>query len=333
MRFNRRFTTYLLAGMLIVVPAGLAHSQQKESTPVPPEPVTALGSAPSSVLVASRDDYLVGPSDVIEVTVRDAPELSGSFTITAAGTFEMPFLGNISCGGKTPEQIRDIIVEGLRNGEYLKKPMVLVKVTQYNSHSYFIQGAVRSPGIYQIRGRASLVKLIIAAGGLAESHGSTAFIIRETRPASGEDNNQYDLIKANISGLLSGNFDQNLAIEPGDVVNIPPMNVFYVAGEVTAPGSFPLKEGTTVRQAISLARGTTFRAAGSRAVIFRDDLKSGKRIELKLNLPAVMSGKAEDLSILANDVIIVPNSRFKSVGGALLTAFGVSSAYRGGVIR
>ena len=41
-------------------------------------------------------------------------------------------------------------------------------------------------------------------------------------------------------------------LEPGDTVNIPPTDVFFVAGEVNQPGSFPLKDGTTLRQAISL---------------------------------------------------------------------------------
>ena len=39
-----------------------------------------------------------------------------------------------------------------------------------------------------------------------------------------------------------------------------------------------------------------------------------------------MSGKKEDISILPNDVIIVPNSKAKTVGGTLLSAFGLSAA-------
>jgi hypothetical protein len=84
-----------------------------------------------------------------------------------------------------------------------------------------------------------------------------------------------------------------------------------------------------LRQAISLARGTTFKAAAGRAVIFRDDAQTGKRTEIKIDVGAVMSGKRDDLAIQANDVIIIPNSRFRSVSGALLSVFGVSTAYRG----
>ena len=52
----------------------------------------------------------------------------------------------------------------------------------------------------------------------------------------------YDLKKANLNALLRGDFAENVRIEPGDIVQIPPSDVFFVAGEVKAPGAFPLKE-------------------------------------------------------------------------------------------
>jgi len=144
---------------------------------------------------------------------------------------------------------------------------------------------------------------------------------------------QYELKTVNISGLYKGRIDQNVFIEPGDIVTIPPIDVFFVAGEVNAPGSFPLKDGTTLRQAISLAQGTSFNAATGNGVIFREDLANGKRQEIKVDIGSVMKGKQEDIAIQANDIIIVPNSRAKSVGNALLKAFGMGAAQRGPYYR
>jgi polysaccharide export outer membrane protein len=288
---------------------------------------------------------------VIEVLIEDAPELSGTFRITSSGTFLMHYLGRLTAQQKTTEELGKMIADGLR-GRYLSNPIVTVTVRQYNSRSFFIQGAVRTPGVYQIEGRPSLLKLLTAAGGLAENHGSTAFIIREVKPQpvavqnqTGEDKKQaaeasapaqspgaeaasdaqYELKKVNINGLLKGRFDQNMFLEPGDIINIPPTEVFFVAGEVIAPGSFPLKEGTTLRQAISLAQGMNFKAAANRGIIFREDAETGKRREIEVDIGAVMSGKKEDLVILSNDVIIVPNSRMKSALAPMLSAFGMSA--------
>jgi polysaccharide export outer membrane protein len=317
-----------------------------------------------NVIVAPGEDYRIGPSDVIEIVVDDAPELSRSFRVSGDGAIVLPFLGRVTAQQRTPDELAAFIADRLR-GDYLQNPQVSVKVLQINSRTYFIQGSVRRPGLYQIEGEPSLLKLITIAGGLSENYGSTAFIIREIKTgvaiqgmrsgdapihsvdskANGDLNNgssamtldasraaadlaasaKYELLKVNINGLLRGNFDQNIAIGPGDIVHIPPTDVFFVAGEVNAPGSFPLKEGTTIRQAISLAQGATFQAAAGRSIIFREDPASGKRQEIQIDVPAVMNGKKEDIPILANDIVIVPNSRVRSVTGTLLRAFGINA--------
>jgi polysaccharide export outer membrane protein len=330
---------------------------QPQRTETPAQVGPKSGSP--GILISPDRDYQIGARDVIEIQIEKAPELSGTFSVSAAGNILLPYLGRVTALRKTPEELSKVIEDGLRGG-YLKNPVVRVTVKQYNSRSFFIQGAVRNPGVYQIDGPASLLKLIILAGGLVENHGSTAFIIREIRPAADKvdgnapasseatksapasdtaraktasdvdapDEEKYELVKASINGMLTGNFEQNVRVEPGDIVNIPPNDVFFVAGEVQAPGSFRLKEGTTLRQAISLAQGMTFRSASNRGLIFREDVATGKRQEIKVDVGAVMSGKQEDITIMANDVIIIPNSRFKSVGATLLSAFGYSAVGR-----
>lgn len=96
---------------------------------------------------------------------------------------------------------------------------------------------------------------------------------------------------------------------------MPPFNAqcqtwksFYVVGEVGRPGEFAWKEGLTFRQAISLAEGIKFSSDSVRTVIFRK-VAEGKREEIKVDLRAVMNGKANDLSIEADDVIVVPRKR------------------------
>jgi protein involved in polysaccharide export with SLBB domain len=324
-----------------------------------------LPTAPSmpNVIISPDEDYRIGPSDVVEINVQDAPELSGMFRVSAAGTFNLPFLGKIMAQQKTTEELAKFIADGLRKG-YLRDPQVAISVKEINSRSFFIQGAVRRPGLYQIEGRPTLLKFITIAGGLSDNYGSTAFIIRETKQSSlineanakdvdqatataaagatvpedrdattnssnsspdQGDHATYELVKANINNLLKGNFDQNVLVYPGDIVHIPPTDIFFVSGEVIAPGSFPLKDGTTLRQAISLAQGTNFQAATERGIIFRENPISGKRQEIRVDIGAVMNGKKEDVPIAANDIIIIPNSRMKTVTGTLLRAFGVNA--------
>jgi polysaccharide export outer membrane protein len=331
---NYCIRSVLIAALaLALAPAQLAQSVSPQARPA--EKVTAQPDS-RGIIVEPDQDYRIGSRDVIEITIEDAPELSGKFEVNSRGTFTMQFLGRVTARGKTVEELAAFITDGLR-GRYLKSPRVSVAVAQHNSRTFFIQGAVRDPGPYRIESRPSLLKIISVAGGLAENHGSTAFIIREARAddeaePTDEEGVSYELLRVNISGLLKGRLDQNVLIEPGDVINIPPMDVFFVAGEVRAPGSFPLKEGTTLRQAISLAQGMTFEAAKDRGIIFRED-DGGKRQEIAVDVGAVMSGKRDDVEIKANDVIIIAGSRFKSVGGTLLRALGMGTLQRGVPVR
>lgn len=334
--------------------------QQRRSELQQERPVTqSLASDPGSarILTSSEKDHRISAGDVIHVQIEDAPELSHHYQVSSSGYIEIPVLGLVEAQKKTTFELARLIAKGLREQEYLNNPNVLVTIKQYSSQTFFIQGAVRNPGVYQTEGRPSLLRMIGMAGGLTEEHGSTVFILRPGKAkdpgqeadsrvsnlqdqTSGSDQSAqtrtngvastpaadapYDMIQVNISALYRGQADQRL--EPGDIINIPRADVFFVAGEVKAPGSFPLKEGTTLRQAVSLAQGMTFSAKPAEGVIFREDPTLGARQEIKVDISDVMNGKEEDILIRANDVIIIPNSRTKSVGGILLMALGVNAA-------
>ena len=368
--------TGLLTLLMTIALISVSYAQVDQSRPAPQTPRrdTAsdnnagrnAGRTGPDVIMSSDEDYKLNASDLIEVNIEDAPELSGNYRINKSGTIPMKYLGSMQVVGKTPEEVGAMITNGLR-GRYLKDPKVYVSVKQYNSRTFFIQGAVRSPGVYVIEGKPSLFKLISIAGGMSENHGSTAYIIRETKmspekleklrsgqqddvnkqkaaevstplaqamtQAKGETaviegESDYELITAHINGLFRGSFEQNLIIQPNDLVYVPPSDVFFVAGEVRAPGQFQLREGTTLRQAISLAQGTYFKSATNKGIIFRQDPATGKLNEIPVDIGAVMSGKLDDVAIMPNDVIMVPNSRVKTISGALLTAMGTSLMWR-----
>jgi polysaccharide export outer membrane protein len=271
------------------------------------------------IIVSPHEDYRIGPGDVLDVQVNLAPELSNISRVNSDGTFLMPFIGRIRAQHRTTEELAELIAGKLKD-EYLKNPIVKIVLKQIDSRTYFIQGAVRRSGIYRIEGRPTLLELITIGGGLADNYGTTAFIIRRNKSIN------FDILKANIAGLLKGNFEQNVVLEPGDIVNIPPSEVFFIAGEVREPGSFPLRYGTTLRQAISLAQGTTPKAAASQTIIYRED-DDGRRREIKVDLDAVMRARGDDMTLAANDIVIVPNSPLKSAAIPILNAFGAGLAW------
>ena len=347
MKSVKAFVVVLLVSGLLDVSA---QEPKQSQTPLPPvgggqaqsTPTQSMPIAPTGIIASADEDYRIGPRDVIELYVLRVPELSRQYRVNADGMIEMPFLGRIKAQKKTSRELAAAIADGLR-GDYLVDPQVFVIVQQINRR-FFIQGAVRNPGVYTIEGQPSLLELLSLAGGLNSTYSGTAFIFRSRRqrykddavvsanpkePSSSDvqpSEPEYELRKANINALLRGEFAENAMLEPGDIVHIPAADVFFVAGEVKAPGSFPLKEGTALRQAISLAQGTNPVAAAPRAIIFREDA-SGQKREIPVDVTAVMRGRNQDVSIIANDIIVVPNNKAKSVVLPVVNAFGISAAY------
>jgi len=293
-------------------------------------PVPAVNGTNDNNIILPDQEYVIGPADVIEVSVLKMPELSREYRVSADGTIEMPFLGPIQAEKTTSRELATAITKQLQEG-YLVDPQVSV-ILRHVNRRYFVQGAVRLPGVYNIEGRPTLLELLSIAGGLDPTHGSTAFIIHKTvgavydRPSPNDAEAVYDMKKADLNRLLRGGFSENVRIEPGDIIQIPPSDVFFVAGEVKAAGSFPLKEGMTLRQAISLAQNTNPTAAPSKAVIFREDGSKEKK-QVPVDITAVMRGRQADVPIMANDIIVVPNSKAKSIYVPVLNSFGVNIAY------
>jgi protein involved in polysaccharide export with SLBB domain len=262
--------------------------------------------------------YRIGPRAVIDIRVDEAPELSLTTVVKADGTFLMPYLSRLQAQGKTPEALSHEIADRLR-GKYLKAPHLLVIVNPFNHRTFFIMGAVKKPGVYQVAHNLSLWELISLAGGLVDKYGPTAYILRQHKPSSAlpnsskDDDPEYDTITVNIDDLLKGKHMPGLYLEPGDIVNIPMADAFYVVGEVKAPGPLRFSKGITLRQAISLTQGFTLNANAKEGVIFRTDPMTGRRQEIKVDINAVMRSKAPDIPIQPNDVIIVPNVRPKTI--------------------
>ena len=104
----------------------------------------------------------------------------------------------------------------------------------------------------------------------------------------------------------------NIEIKPLDTVAVSKADVVYVIGAVKKPGGIVLDDRPTVTviQAISMAEGFSGTASRGGARIWRAR-QDGSKIEIPVNLTKVMKGKAEDVTLAANDILYVPDSTRK----------------------
>jgi polysaccharide export outer membrane protein len=271
--------SFLLATLLMPQAPGAQQS------PASPGPVT---DAPAPA------KYQIGSQDLLKITVLDEAELSQSYRVDSDGAISFPYIGRIQAAGSTLADIQERIRAGLSAG-FLKNPQVRVEIESYKSQSVMVSGEVRSPGKITMTGTMTVLEALAAAGSPTSSASSELTIAHAKRPgAEGADST---ISRVNWKDLQLGK-GSDLALQDGDLINIPKAQTFFITGQIRNSGSYVLEPGTTVQQAIAMAGGLTERGSDRRITASR--LVNGKLTDVGLKL--------ED-RVMPNDVITV-NQRF-----------------------
>ncbi len=275
------------------------------------------------------EEYCIGPEDLLDITVFEAPELNRAVRISASGEISLPLLGAVRAAGLTARELESVLEELLRR-TYMKDPHVGVFVREMQSHPVSVFGAVKKPGVFQIRGAKTVVELLSMAEGLTEDAGDTVLVMRgagfrglgappDSEAAAGAAGPSAgagpETIETDLKQLLqSGDPRWNVPVYPGDVVKVARAGIVYVVGEVKKPGGFLLKsnENISVLQAIALAEGLARTSAKSHARIIHTEEGAGRRTETPIDLGKILAGKAPDLLLQPKDIVFVPSSAARS---------------------
>ncbi len=257
----------------------------------------------------AAEEYVLGPEDVISITVWEHPELSRTAVVRANGTLTLPPLGDLAAAGKTTATLaRDL--ERQMYASLRQTTQVTVSVVAFNSRKVFLAGQVSVPGRYSFEQMPDIVNLLGQAGGLgAGGDLSQVRILR--RGDAGEQTLQVDLNKAIKQGDLTG----LPALQPGDVVFVPPTagastgavgDAVYVLGEVQRPGGYSVGTGLDLMQALGLAGGTTPNSDLAQVEILARDGMGGSYL-VKVDLEEKLRSGNGGPEVRAGDTIRIPS--------------------------
>ncbi len=260
------------------------------------------------LIESKKKEYVIGPQDVLKITVWDHDDLEREVTVSEDGNFSYPLVGKVHAEGLTVSGLEKEIEKRL-SGKYIINPQVNVTVKEYKSKQVFVLGEVggtgtgKGPGAYPLIGKTTLMEILAEAGGPTKDAGSEVVIIRPKKkkatPVPLEKASEDEIIRVSLRRLLEGDMSQNVVLEPNDTVYVPKAEYFYVFGEVKQPGKYILEKGVTVLKAITIAGGTTEKASINKTKIVRE--KDGQKVEIK--------AKMTD-PVYPGDTIIVPESLF-----------------------
>jgi polysaccharide export outer membrane protein len=276
-------------------------------------PVTAAQTVPG---------YVLGPDDQFLIRALDAPEISDKpFLIGTNGYITLPMIGKVKAGGLTVEQLEAEL--NARFKEFIQNPQISVTVTEIRSQPVSVFGAVTKPGVIQLRGRQTLYEVLSMAGGPSDNAGSILTVTRRRQSgeipipgATVDSTGQFSSAELNVQEILVGkNPAANIEIKPFDIISVSEAssNMIYVVGDVQHPGAFTLggQRNASVLKAVSLAGGLGRTATPQKARIIREVPGNLKLSQITVNIKQILSGKAEDIELRSDDVLVVPTSSRK----------------------
>ena len=158
-------------------------------------------------------EYRVHAGDILEISVWKEEGLNKEVLVRPDGGITFPLAGDVTVQGMTVDAITEEVIRRL--GNYLADPVVTVSL-KFANQRFFVVGKVNKPGDIVSAVRLNVLQAIALAGGLTPFADADDITVIH-REGKRTVNRQFD-----YSAISRGDdLEQNITLEPGDVVVVP----------------------------------------------------------------------------------------------------------------
>lgn len=252
-----------------------------------PSPSGANMTAPTSSGPAGGPDYnyILGPSDVVHVEALNHPDFNIKTTIGADGTIQLPYIGSFNAANMTVSALHDRVLDDLKRKGIFSNVTLDVEVLSFGSRYVTVLGGVGTPGLVPVDRAYRLSEILARAGGVRE--GGSDYVDWTSKAGTTR--------RIAIEDLATGGPALDPYVSPGDKIYVPTA-VFYIKGQVKAPGAYPVGLNMTLAMALARGGGLTDMGSNHNIVVIRNN--------------AEIDAKDLGFQIQPNDVIDVGESWF-----------------------
>ncbi len=157
--------------------------------------------------------YVIGPEDVLHVSVWKEPDLTATLPVRADGMISVPLLNDVQAAGLTPMQLAALLTQRLK--KYVAAPRVTVVVTQAKPKRIYAVGEVLHPGTLSLQPNMTLLQALATVGFTQFANTKGIYVLRT-------DNGKQEKIRFNYKQAIKGEaVAQNIALKPGDMIVVP----------------------------------------------------------------------------------------------------------------
>jgi len=218
MQFIKSLALILGVGLGILMASASAIAEGVDAKrPLSVSSKTDSGAADKALLTVTPD-YIIGPEDILEITVWKNADLSKQVQVRPDGRISLPLLGDISAVAKTPVQLTDEISAGLRM--YMENPTVSIMIKEVNSYQIYVLGEVNKPGKYPLKSKTTLLQGITVAGGFTAMAARNKIVIFRFSKDGGHEG--LTKLRASYDDIVvRDGSSQNMELKPGDQIVVP----------------------------------------------------------------------------------------------------------------
>jgi polysaccharide export outer membrane protein len=191
------------------VDAMKAPSQKIKPVPIPPEFI----NQPRFSQRHTR--YEIRTNDVLELTFGLAGEFNQTLTVQPDGFVTLKDVGDMHVQGLTVPQLTAELRKAY--GKILADPVVTVTLKDFEKPYFMAGGKLQKPGKYEMRGYMTLTDAVMMAGGFTDDAKHSDVLLYHRLPDDSVLVRKFNVKKA----LSAGVHEEEVAIEPGDMVYVP----------------------------------------------------------------------------------------------------------------
>ena len=267
--------------------------ESAQRTPTAPIRPAAPQPAPGQA-AAADSGYVLGPEDVVEVTVWGYADLTRSVPVRPDGKISVPLAGTMQASGMSVEQLTQALTRAY--AIYIIDPRVTVIVKEFRKVRISVLGQVAHPGTYQLAPGSGVLDALSAAGGVTDVAAlKEAQLLNPGVPPKAID----------LQSALAGTPGANIRLRGGETLVVPEdtASLVSVLGEVAHPGRYRIKGEMHLLDALATAGGITEKASVTQAQLVR---ASHQREALNLEALLMRQDMNQNLAIQAGDTLIIP---------------------------
>jgi polysaccharide export outer membrane protein len=202
-RLNNLWVAMLASGVAVGLLGGCGHQVPYYDYSREPDP--------------RKDEFRLGASDVLQVTVWHNPDLTGAAIVRPDGTISLPLLGDLKAAGRTTAELRAEIAQRLKAFIKDESATVTVAISQINSYRFVVSGNVTRPGAFTANHYVTVSEAIALSGGPDRFASPVETVIIRT-DAQGKTRR----IPIDYPSILDGKHpEHDLPLLPGDTIYVP----------------------------------------------------------------------------------------------------------------